>query len=312
MVGAVLGGFLLLNIVMNKKFFEVKDMCELLGMSFNKTIQPIISFKGFWPRGNVHPDGWGLAYYPDESVQIVKEPIRTGRSELAGHLRHYKTLKSKIFIAHVRQTSVGSKSYKNTHPFYRELNGREYVFAHNGTIYYHSDLDIGRFIPVGETDSEYVFCNILEGVAERNLTYWSVDDYRWLFEKMQEINSLGRFNCIFSDGNNLFCYHDQEDYNGLFFVKRRLPYRSSFMEDQDFVINFASAIEQDPGHEGYVIATQPLSNEQWDLFHPGELLVFNNGHLIYSSAGRPVDADDYAFDKTKIRLLVNKKHLASG
>jgi len=109
-------------------------MCELLGMSFNLSVRPSISFRGFRYRGENNPHGWGLAFYPDESVQIVKEPIKAKKSSLSKFLQDYQEVRSKVFVAHVRYTSVGSKSHKNTHPFYRELSGKEYVFAHNGTL----------------------------------------------------------------------------------------------------------------------------------------------------------------------------------
>jgi len=42
-------------------------MCELLGMSFNLPVRPSISFRGFRHRGEENPDGWGIAFYPDEA-----------------------------------------------------------------------------------------------------------------------------------------------------------------------------------------------------------------------------------------------------
>jgi len=50
-------------------------MCELLAMSFNLPVRPNISFRGFRHRGESNPHGWGIAFYPDESAQIIKEPI---------------------------------------------------------------------------------------------------------------------------------------------------------------------------------------------------------------------------------------------
>ncbi len=61
-------------------------MCELLGMSFNKFVKPIISFTGFKQRGEHNPDGWGIAFYPDKSAQVFKEPITATSSPLAEFL----------------------------------------------------------------------------------------------------------------------------------------------------------------------------------------------------------------------------------
>ena len=43
-------------------------MCELLGLCFNLPVRPDISFRGFRHRGENNPDGWGIAFFPDESA----------------------------------------------------------------------------------------------------------------------------------------------------------------------------------------------------------------------------------------------------
>ena len=37
-------------------------------------------------------------------------------------------------VAHVRKATVGAPGLQNTHPFKRVLWGRDWVFAHNGTL----------------------------------------------------------------------------------------------------------------------------------------------------------------------------------
>ena len=256
-------------------------MCELLGMSFNKEVRPNISFRGFRYRGEANPHGWGLAFYPDESAQVFKEPIRARRSVLSEFLQDYENVWSRTFVAHVRFTSVGSKSHKNTHPFYRELNGKEYVFAHNGTLGNYEQLALGRFKPIGETDSEYTFCYLLGCIDEQVGEHWTREDFDWLAEKLQEINEYGNFNCIFSDGEHLFCYFDRGGYNGLRFVHRKTPFGNIHLLDEDWEINLRE--EKDPDQRGYIVATEELTDEPWHDFKFGELLVFKNGEIIYSN-----------------------------
>ena len=256
-------------------------MCELLGMSFNLPVKPNISFRGFRRRGEYNPHGWGIAFYPDESVQVIKEPVKAKRSHLSRFLQDYEEVKSKIFVAHVRYSSVGSKSYKNTHPFYRELNGKEYVFAHNGTLSKYENLELGRFKPMGQTDSEYVFCHLLSCIEERNITKWGKDDFEWIAGKLKKINNYGNFNCIFSDGELLFCYYDKNGYNGLCFVHRKPPYGEIKLLDPDWKINLAE--EKRPKQTGYIVATGRLTDETWINFKFGELIVFKDGKMIYSN-----------------------------
>ncbi len=256
-------------------------MCELLGMVFNLPVRPNISFRGFRQRGETNPHGWGIAFYPDESAQIIKEPIKAKQSLLSKFLQDYQEIKSKIFIGHVRLTSVGIKSHKNTHPFQRELGGKDYVFAHNGTLSNYRNLELGRFNPIGETDSEHAFCHLLNLIETRGIKEWNNICFDWLAEKLERINQYGNFNCIFSDGKFLFCYHDKNGYNGLCFVQRKPPYGQIQLLDEDWKINLAE--EKDPEQTGYIIATRKLTNEQWKNFKPGELIIFKNGKMIYSN-----------------------------
>ena len=262
-------------------------MCELLGMSFNLPVRSNISFRGFRHRGERNPHGWGIAYYPDESAQVIKEPIKAMKSQLSEFLQNYRGMRSKIFIGHVRYTSVGSKSHKNTHPFYRELNGREYVFAHNGTLHGYQDLELGRFKPIGETDSEHVFCHILHLIEKKGISSWTHDDFDWLANTLKKINEYGYLNVIFSDGEFLFCYHDMNGYNGLSFVHRVPPYSRIKLIDEDWEINLGE--EKREEQTGYIIATRRLTDERWEKFGPGELIVFKVGRIVYSNKRRISD-----------------------
>jgi len=263
-------------------------MCELLGMSFNLPVNPRISFRGFRLRGKYNRDGWGLAFYPDESAQIFKEPIKAGESALSEFLKNYTEIRSKIFIGHVRYASRGGISHKNTHPFSRELFGREYVFAHNGNLEC-KDLELGSFKPIGETDSEHAFCHLLHCIKQRKVVDWKEEDFEWLAEKLIEINKYGNFNCIFSDGTYLFCYSDKNRYNNLRFVHRKSPYGKIKLLDDDWDIeldkdNFIDlSKEKEPEQTGYIIATRELTDEKWLKFEPGELIVFKDGRIIYSN-----------------------------
>ena len=43
-------------------------MCALLGLAFTKAILAGFSFKEFGRWGEDNADGWGLAWYPDQSA----------------------------------------------------------------------------------------------------------------------------------------------------------------------------------------------------------------------------------------------------
>ena len=256
-------------------------MCELLGMSFNLPVRPSVSFTGFRHRGENNPDGWGLASYPDKSAQIIKEPIKAGKSLLSKFYKDYQEVRSRIVIGHVRRSSVGKIKHRNTHPFIRELNGKEYVFAHNGTLANYDALALGSFKPIGETDSEYVFCYLLDCIRKKGITHWREPDFDWITGKLEKINRYGNFNCIFSDGDLLFCYHDKNGYNGLCYVHRKPPYGRIRLLDKDWEVNLAG--EKNPEQTGFIIASKRLTNEPDEKFRLGEAIVFRDGGMLYSS-----------------------------
>ncbi|MCI0503481.1 class II glutamine amidotransferase [Candidatus Micrarchaeota archaeon] len=261
-------------------------MCELLGLCFSKPIRPSISFIGFRQRGEVNRHGWGVAFYPDNSAQVIKEPINAGASELSNFLKDYRHMYSKILLAHVRHATVGSHTRMNTHPFQRELCGRDYVFAHNGHLKdYRKALPLGVYRPVGETDSEHAFCHVMELIRKRGIVHWSHADYAWLEAQLRRINRFGVLNCLLSDGEHLFAYRGTDEKRTLFFLNRVPPYGRVRLLDGDFSIDLGQT--KDSESFGFIVATRPLTDEAWIPFPPGHLLVFKDGKTVFSDAKMP-------------------------
>ena len=102
-----------------------------------------------------------------------------------------------------------------------------------------------------------------------------------LHEKLREINRLGTLNLIFSDGKHLFVYHDGSGYLGLHYLLRQAPYKVVKLRGQYLTINLAEVIN--PDERGYIVASKPLSDEDWKRIQPGQLLIFSEGNSIFTS-----------------------------
>jgi glutamine amidotransferase len=255
-------------------------MCQLLGLSFNVPVRPEISFRGFMRRGRANPHGWGLALYPDgKAAQVYKEPVEAGASPLAGFLRDYAQLESAIFIGHVRVASSGGHFYRNTHPFERAVGGRDWIFAHNGTLRNFGGEESGKFVPLGETDSEWAFCRVLDWLEGKDVGQWTSELNGGLAEFLGELNELGALNIVMSDGERLFCYHDRDSYNGLCYVRREFKHTRIKLVDEDWTVDLGRT--KSPRQKGYVIATKPLTDEDWVRFRGGQLIVFEKGEIVY-------------------------------
>ncbi len=266
-------------------------MCELLALNFAIPTRAAFCFHSFRQRGKHNPDGWGIAYFDDKKeLRLVKEHRpEADESELAAFVEK-SMKKGTIFLSHVRRISKGSIAYCDTHPFYRIIvqpakqGIQEWVFAHNGTLGedYKKDLKMGKYKRIGRTDSEFAFCHILNEITLNSPFPGRAEFYLWLHKRLRAINAYGNFNCIFSNGDELFCYFDRNGYNGLFFVHRKAPFPHIQLRDEDLEVNLDD--EKDPTQHGYVIATRPLTiGEKWESLTPGELKVFKNGDMLWSS-----------------------------
>ena len=257
-------------------------MCQLLGLYFNKDVSVQLAFSGLKAGAVDNPDGWGVAWYDEYGTQVIKEARPIDRSRLARSFMEDLDVRSRIFISHIRRATTGEAGYVNTHPFYRKFDNETWVFAHNGTIDPEKlSFTPGEFIPIGTTDSELIFCSLLSWLKEHELPLADKNDFIVLHEKLGEINRLGELNLLFSDGTHLFAYHDRSGYVGLHFLLRHAPYKVVRLRGQYLTIDLAEII--DPDERGYLVASEPLSDENWISFKPGQLLVFFEGNLIFMS-----------------------------
>jgi len=159
-------------------------MCQLLGLNFNKEVSVQLAFSGLKAGAADNPDGWGVAWYDESGTQIIKEARPMDRSRLAKSFLEDLGARSRIFISHIRRTTSGGSGYTNTHPFYRRLDNKTWVFAHNGTININRlDLPIEEYIPIGSTDSELIFCGLLSWIKHNDLHLTDKHDLILLHEK---------------------------------------------------------------------------------------------------------------------------------
>ncbi|OQX05447.1 MAG: hypothetical protein BWK76_27480 [Desulfobulbaceae bacterium A2] len=255
-------------------------MCELLGMNFNQPVRCTFSFRGFRHRGVNNPHGWGIARYEGNVCQIFKEPLNAARSQLADFLGNYDKFSSKMFIGHVRFATRGNLLLENTHPFSRTFRKREVVLAHNGTVNISQGI-LGatslKFRPIGQTDSEYLMCALLTEFSSRRIQF---SDFHAIENLLRQVNTTGNMNLIFSEGEHLYCYRDQNGHNGLCWTERCSPFSGKVsLQDEDWEIRLAD--EKSVDQHGYVIASHPLTNEKWHDVSPGKMLVLKDGQLIY-------------------------------
>lgn len=252
-------------------------MCELLGMSANVPTDIVFSFTGLMQRGGrtgPHRDGWGIAFYEGRGLRLFQDPQASSESEVARLVQRYP-IKSEVVIGHIRQANVGRVGLANTHPFVRELWGRNWCFAHNGQLAGFAP-PAGFYRPVGDTDSEAAFCDLLNRVR---LAFPEPAEIEQLLPVLvtacSEYRGLGVFNALLSDGDWLFSFCSTK----LAHITRRAPFGPAQLKDADVVVDFQA--ETTPDDVVTVIATEPLTaNENWSRYQPGQWLLWRSGELL--------------------------------
>jgi predicted glutamine amidotransferase len=157
-------------------------------------------------------------------------------------------IKSEVALCHIRQANVGEICLANTHPFMRELWGRYWVFAHNGQLSDHSDRH--------STEQDTV-----DQLVQLSAAY----------------ARQGVFNLLLSNGDWLFTFCSTK----MASITRRAPFGPARLKDTDVTIDFEA--ETTPNDIVSVVVTEPLtSDEQWDVYQPGEWRLWRKGEVIQS------------------------------
>ncbi len=149
-------------------------MCRIFGFRsvlFSQVHKSLVSAdNALISQGELHPDGWGVAYYINRTPHVIKSMKSALQDKLFKQISGI--VSSQTVVAHIRKATQGEVSLLNAHPF----QYGQWVFAHNGNIKNYEKLkpifeksinpDIKRFT-LGETDSETIFHFLLTKISEK-------------------------------------------------------------------------------------------------------------------------------------------------
>ena len=262
-------------------------MCELFAMSSRYPTTVGFSLETLARHGGLdgpHKDGWGVAYFEDSDVFLLRESSPAAESGLVKFMETNGP-PSNLVLSHIRLATQGEPVLRNTQPFQRELGGRAHVFAHNGDmpgIREKCHLESRRFKPIGDTDSEFAFCCLLERLGalwdQVENTVPSVESRLEIVSALAaRLRPLGPFNFIYSDGDTLFVHahrRNQGDGNirppGLHLLVRSC-------NEQAVDLTQSGVILAPIAQELVLVASVPLTDEAWEPIHEGEVVALKRG-----------------------------------
>ncbi|PCI42995.1 MAG: class II glutamine amidotransferase, partial [Alphaproteobacteria bacterium] len=231
-------------------------------------------------------DGWGVAFYDGNDVSLFREPEPVSESKLVQYIEQ-NSPPSPMIISHIRRATHGDRILCNTHPFARELSGRQHIFAHNGDltgIQHDPDFIPGRYHPVGDTDSELAFCILLDRLA--HLWKAGQDIIPSLEARLDiiadfaaDLRVFGPANFLYADADILFAHahrRHQPDGGihppGLYLLQRSCREGEVTLAD--------GGVTLPPQHQDVIlVASIPLTDEPWLPLAEGEIVAISKGHV---------------------------------
>ena len=262
------------------------EVCELVGLSAANPIDLTFSVAQLARRGGyeaANVEGWGLAAYEDFDVYLAREPRPASDSRLRECMEKHLPA-TQLAISHLRQATLGLKCLRNTQPFVRTLGARKHVFAHNGHL---PDLlqgtqEMGRWRPVGDTDSEIAFGILLISLEK----IWSTATPPELGRRIEvveafarQIRPLGPANFLYSDGELLIAHGNRR-------IKPDGEIRPPGLGMHECYDTTSRQYDgkgvsaQRNGEPALVFASVPLSDNGWEPLSAGELIVARQGEVI--------------------------------
>lgn len=273
------------------------ELCELFAMSSRYPTSVGFSLETLARRGGgdgPHKDGWGVAYFEDHDVFLLRESSPAAESGLVSFMERNGP-PSKLVLSHIRLATQGEPALRNTQPFQRELGGRAHVFAHNGNlpgVREQCCLESLHFTPVGETDSEFVFCCLLERLetvwasGERRIP--SVESRLDIVSGFAEwLRPLGPFNFVYSDGDTLFVHaHRRTQIDGQIRPPGlHLLVRSC--NEQAIDLSESGILMAPVAQELTLVASVPLTDEPWEPIPEGDVIALKEGVVLARKAAAP-------------------------
>ncbi|SMF24890.1 class II glutamine amidotransferase [Pseudobacteriovorax antillogorgiicola] len=261
-------------------------MSDFLVMSFDSLSSPSIFLENLRDVPHAKRSGWGVAWYPHDgpAASIVKDSSSKDATDLASTLSNWDNFSSTTFLCKVRG---GAKRYthQNTQPFSRTYGGRDWLFMHNGELDRGSlqekvMADNSQFLlPMGDTDSELIFCYILGKMAQHQ--YLTLSDAPWetLRSWLQELEEFGTINIAISDTRHTVLYHGQVFEDKLFYTRVCPPHDE--LKYHSTEVHILLDRPTDTNRTLVMASSTNFPQGDWEEVAPGQLVVVRLGAIQY-------------------------------
>jgi transglutaminase-like putative cysteine protease/predicted glutamine amidotransferase len=262
-------------------------MPNLLAMSFEASLTPAFDLHCL-ESNRTPPDGWGIGCYPggEAAALVLKEAAPAQGSLRSALVSAWERLESSIFLMHVRTAIWGAITEANTQPFQRAWGRRDWLIAHSGSLERKLALT-SQFEPVGSTDTEQIFCDLLARVANGGFRSLGEIPPALLLSWFHDLNRHGGLTTALSDGQDLVIYADRRGQGEAHIWEILPPHGPVAERDRDVTIDLTRRGNR--GRKGIVVSSEPLPSVAggptgFRRLQPGHLLIIRHG-LVRTELG---------------------------
>jgi len=270
---------------------------DILAVNFDAPSSPAIQLKISKPSGASHSLGWGFGWYPgsQQSAMVVKDPAAREVKIVTSAIADWSNFRSNLFFCKVRGADDGY-TQAETQPFSRSFAGRDWLFMHNGDVdkvaLEHLHGRQTRLLePLGGTDSELAFCNLLSLMQEEGARQIADINPLTLHEWFKRFDHLGSADMFLSDGQSLVCFQGSLSPKRLSFSRHMPPNRPDALACD--VASIALNDPRDSYRTSLIVSSSPFPGDGWNPMQPGQMIIANHGAIVWTSV--PLDNPERPF-----------------
>ena len=184
----------------------------------------------------------------------------------------------------------GAITDANTQPFGRSWGRRDWMMAHAGSLDAKPEAVPGPFEPVGSTDTEAIFCDLLNRFADLGWRNLGDVDLGAVHAQLGQLNERGELTVCLTDGRDLLVHADRRGapiYLGIVAP----PYERLALGDNDLLLDLTRRGARN--RKGVIACTEQLAPAEgdaaravaWRKLEPGTLVVIREGAVIAERTG---------------------------
>ena len=231
--------------------------------------------------------GWGLGWYPGNqaSSMVIKDPAARSTQVFTDSLTDWSNFRSNIFFCKIRGAESGYNQ-SETQPFTRSFAGADWLFMHNGyldktelTKVYSGDSRLLE--PVGTTDSELAFCNLLARMERNGSRSLSEIDPAEVLSWFQRFDQFGSSDMYLTDGQTVCCFHGTQSPKPLRYSRLIPP--NNLQSLSSSAVNIKLDNSHDTFRTALVVSSAEFMSGHWTAMQPGQMIMSNRGKITWDS-----------------------------